>query len=256
MLIDAHAHLDFPQFDEDREHVIDRARRNGVAEIVNVGTSLASSRASIKLADQYDFVHATVGVHPHDAAKFGPSQMEEMRSLALNPNVAAIGEIGLDYYRDLSPRPDQRRAFAGQLSLAADLGLPVVIHSRDAHGDVMSILSDFDASGMAPVILHSYSGGPENLRAALERGYYISISGPVTFRKADALREVAASVPADRLLVETDCPYLTPHPHRGRRNEPAYVRYVAAAVAGARRASVDLVARATVDNTRRAFGLG
>ncbi len=250
-LIDAHAHLDFRQFDSDREAAIDRAREAEVVTIVNVGTDLASSRASIALADQYDTIYATVGFHPHDASKVGPSELDELRDLAARPKVVAIGEIGLDYYRDRSPRPAQRQAFADQLALAADLDLPVVVHSRDAHEDVEAILDEYD--GVA--ILHSYSGGRQRLDRALAKGFYISISGPVTFRNAHRLREAVAAVPLDRLLVETDCPFLTPHPHRGKRNEPAYVRYVAIGVARARGVTPETVARATVDNSRRAFGL-
>ena len=251
LLIDSHAHLDFSQFDADREATIFRAQRAGIEAIINVGTNLASSQASVALAGKHDFVYATVGFHPHDAKNVDRSALEELRSLADHPKVVAIGEIGLDYYRDLSPRPAQRQAFTDQLALAMELGLPAVVHSRDAQEDVEAILGSFDGTA----ILHSYSGGPERLQWALETGCYISISGPVTFRNAARLRTVAAAAPLDRLLVETDCPYLTPHPHRGRRNEPAYVRFVAGAVARARGYAPEAVARATVANTRRAFGI-
>jgi TatD DNase family protein len=250
-LVDSHAHLNFRQFDSDREAVLARARNAGVVAIVNVGTDLPSSRASIALAEQYPSVWATVGIHPHDAKRLATPELAELRRLARHPKVVAIGEIGLDYYRDLSPRQDQRRAFAEQLQLASELGLPVVVHSRDAHEDVEQILGGFAGT----VILHSYSGGPARLAPALAAGYYISISGPVTFRKADELREVAARVPRDRMLVETDCPYLTPEPRRGRRNEPAFVRYVVRAVARAQRCTTDAVARATAQNVRRVFGI-
>jgi len=251
-LFDTHAHLDFRQFDEDREATIARAKDAGIVGIVNVGTSLTSSRASIALAERHDFIWATVGFHPHDAQRVGQAELDELRRLALHPKVVAIGEIGLDYYRDLSPRPDQRRAFAAQLTLAEDLGKPVVVHSRDAHEDVETILDGFGGT----VVLHSYSAGLRRLGRALDSGCYISISGPVTFRNAHSLREVAAEVPLDRLLVETDCPYLTPEPRRGRRNEPAHVRYVAGAIAKARRSSPDAIARASVENARCAFGIG
>jgi TatD DNase family protein len=251
-LIDSHAHLDFRQYDGDREATIARARSAGVAGIVNVGTDLGSSRASVALAERYPFIWATVGIHPHDARLLGATELDELRALAAHPKVVAIGEIGLDYYRDLSPRPEQRRAFAAQLELASELGMPVVIHSRDAHEDVEQALKGFDGT----VVLHSYSAGPARLEKAIAAGHYVSISGPVTFRKADELREVAASAPLDRMLLETDCPYLAPEPRRGRRNEPAYVRYVARAVARARRSSSDAVARATAENARRVLGLG
>jgi TatD DNase family protein len=250
-LIDSHAHLDFPQFDQDRDAAIARARGAGLVSILNVGTDLPSSRAAVELAEQYDFIHAAVGVHPHDAKTVTADVLDELRTLAEHPKVVAIGEIGLDYYRDLSPRPVQRQAFSDQLALALELGLPVVVHSREAHGDVLAILRGWEGTG----VLHSYSGGPRLLAEVLSLGFVIGISGPVTFRKAASLREVAASVPAGRLLVETDCPYLTPEPHRGRRNEPAYVRYVAAAVARARDESVEDVAESTCDNARRLFEL-
>ncbi len=249
-LVDSHAHLDFPQFDADREAVIERAREAGLVAILNVGTDLASSRAAVALADRYDFIYAAVGVHPHDAKTVTPAVLEDLRELARHPKVVAIGEIGLDYYRDLSPRPVQRRVFAQQLALAAELGLPVVVHSREAHDDVLAALQDWQGVGG---VLHSYSGGPERLEEVMALGFSIGLSGPVTFRKAHRLRAVAAAVPLDRLLVETDCPYLTPVPYRGRRNEPAYVRYVAEAVARARGVSVEDVARATTENARRLF---
>ncbi len=250
-LIDSHAHLNFPQFDADREAVIARARKAGLVAILNVGTDLASSRAAVKLAEKYDFLYAAVGVHPHDARTLTPTVLDELRRLARHPKVVAIGEIGLDYYRDLSPRPMQQWAFADQLALAAELGLPVVVHSREAHDDVLATLQGWDGVG----VLHSYSAGPEHLEEVLELGFYIGISGPVTFPKANRLRAVAAAVPLERLLVETDCPYLTPVPHRGRRNEPAYVQYVVEAVARARETSPKAVARATADNARRLFGM-
>jgi len=287
-LIDSHAHLYFPQFDDDREAVVRRAREAGLVAILNAGTDLASSRASVALAEEYDFIYAAVGVHPHDAKMVTSEVLAELRSLARHPKVVAIGEIGLDYYRDLSPRPVQRRAFTDQLNLAADLGLPVVIHSREAHEDVMAVLRAWEppfhfegampkrhsdgahsdgahSDGALPSpsgkgeggvgVLHSYSAGPERLDEVLALGFSISIAGPVTFPKADPLREMAVAVPLERLLVETDCPYLTPVPHRGRRNEPAYVRYVAEAVARARGIPEEEVARATADNACRLFGI-
>jgi len=250
-LIDSHAHLDSPKFDGDREAVVERAREAGVAAILNVGGDLASSRAAVALAERYDFVYAAVGVHPHDARTVTPAVLDELRALARHPKVVAVGEIGLDYYRDLSPRPVQRQAFADQLALAAELGLPVVVHSREALDDVLAGLRGWEGTG----VLHSYSGGLERLEEVLELGFSIGISGPVTFPKAERLRVVAAAVPLERLLVETDCPYLTPVPYRGRRNEPAYVRYVAQAVARARGMEAEPLARATADNARRLFGI-
>jgi TatD DNase family protein len=251
MLVDSHAHLDFPQFDHDREKVVQRAREAGLVAILNVGTNLASSRAAVALAQKYDFVYAAVGVHPHDAKTVTSTVLDKLRTLARHPTVVAVGEIGLDYYRDLSPRPVQRRAFADQLALATELALPVVVHSRQAHDDVLAALRGWEGTA----VLHTYSAGPERLDQVLELGFSIGISGPVTFPKADRLRAVAAHVSLDRLLVETDCPYLTPVPYRGRRNEPAYVQYVVEAVARARRMPIHVVAQATVDNARRLFGI-
>jgi TatD DNase family protein len=250
-LIDSHAHLDFRQFDDDRESVIQRAREVGLVAIVNIGTDLASSRATVALAEQHDFIYATVGIHPHSAKTVTPAVLDELRALAGHRKVVAVGEIGLDYYRDLSPRPVQRQAFADQLALATDLGLPVVIHSREAHDDVIAALRGWEGIG----VMHSYSAGPGRLEEVLELGLCVGISGPVTFPKADALRAVAAAVPLERLLVETDCPYLTPEPYRGRRNQPAYVQYVVEAVARARGMPAEAVARATADNVRRLFSI-
>jgi len=250
-LIDSHAHLDFRQFDDDRQAVIARAREAGVVAILDVGTDVASSRAAVALAERYDFIYAAVGVHPHDARTVTPRVLDELRALARHPKVVAVGEIGLDYHRDLSPRPVQRRAFADQLALATELELPVVIHGREANDDVLATLRDWEGTG----VLHTYSAGPERLEEVLELEFFIGLSGPVTFPQARQLREVAAAAPLERLLVETDCPFLTPAPHRGQRNEPAYVRYVVEAVARAREVSAEKVACATADNTRRLFGI-
>jgi len=250
-LTDSHAHLNFSQFNADRDAVIERARQAGLVAILNVGTDLASSKASVALAKKHDFIYAAVGIHPHDARYVNERVLDQLRVLTRHPQVVAIGEIGLDYYRDRSPRPVQRRAFAEQLALAAELDLPVIIHSRDAHDDVMEQLRGWDGIG----VLHSYSGGPERLDEVLELGFYVSISGPVTFPSADRLRRVAEIVPLERLLVETDCPFLTPVPRRGQRNEPTLVRHVVEAVARARRAPAETVAQATADNLDHLFDI-
>ncbi len=260
-LTDSHAHLNFSQFDADRDAVIRRARDAGLTAIINVGVDLASSKASIALAQQHDFIYAAVGIHPHDARHVDERVLDQLRVLTRHPQVVAIGEIGLDYYRDRSPRPVQRQAFADQLALAAEVELPVIIHSRDAHDDVMEALREWitlhppggTEGGMG--VLHSYSGGPEHLDEVLEMGFYVSISGPVTFSKAEQLRKVAEIVPLERLLVETDCPFLTPVPRRGRRNEPALVRHVVEAIARARRIPAETVAQATADNLTHLFNI-
>ncbi len=250
-LVDTHAHLDFPPYDGDRAETIARACEAGIVLLINVGADLESSRASVELAERYDFIYAAVGVHPHDARTLSPDALAELRALAQHPKVVAVGEIGLDYYRDLSPRPRQREAFAEQLALAADLELPVILHCRDAMDDLLSILRGWKGTG----VVHSYSGGPGWLEEVLALGLSVGISGPVTFASAHRLREVAARVPLDRLLTETDCPYLTPEPHRGKRNEPAYVRYVVEAIARARGVPAEEVAHAALENALRLFGI-
>jgi TatD DNase family protein len=250
-LIDSHAHVDFPQFDRDRKAVIERARAAGLVAVVNIGTNVSTSRASVRLAERYDFIYAAVGIHPHDAETANPAALDQLRALAEHPKVVAVGEIGLDYYRDYSPRAVQRQAFRDQLALASELNRPVVVHSRDAHDDVLRILGDWEGTG----VLHTYAAGPERLSQVIDMGFFVGISGPVTYAKAEPLRSVARATPLAHLLVETDCPYLTPEPRRGRRNEPAYVAFVAEAIAQARGDSTEQIADATTENARRLFGL-
>jgi len=250
-LVDSHAHIHSERFDTDREDMVARALEAGLVAIVDVGTDVETSRAAVALAERYDFVFAAVGVHPHEAVGLTPESLEELKSLAQHPVVVAVGEIGLDYYRDLSPRDVQRTAFAKQLALAQDVGLPVVVHSRDAHEDVLAILRNSGGCG----VLHSYSAGLAHVAEIIGLGFSVGISGPVTFRKSQELRDVAAAVPLERLLIETDCPYLTPEPRRGRRNEPAYVLYTAQAIAAARQQSLESLAEATTVNAYALFGL-
>ena len=237
ILVDTHAHLDFGQFDADREAVIRRATQAGVAAIVNVGTDPASSRRAVQLADQHEMIYAAVGMHPHDARRLDGAALAELRDLAQSRRVVAVGEMGLDYYRDRSPRDVQRRAFQAQLAWAAKLDKPVIVHDRDAHQDIIHILADWAGKVNSPSlagrlgVLHTFSGDLAMARRAIELGFYISISGPVTFKNAQRLHTLVRALPLDRLLVETDCPFLTAHPHRGERNEPGYVRLVAEAIA-------------------------
>jgi TatD DNase family protein len=255
-LIDTHTHLDFPQFDSDREQVIERAANAGVQAIVNVGTDLASSQAAVALAEVYPQIYAAVGVHPHDAKTLTAETLEELRALASHPKVVAIGEIGLDFYRDLSPRDKQRQAFEQQLALAREIGKPVIIHDREAHAEVMGILRHRVEGSHQPVgVLHCFSGDLAMAQEAIELGFYISIAGPVTFKNARRLRESVRQLPLERLLIETDCPYLAPHPHRGKRNEPAYVKLVAQEVARIKEWSLEEVARITSDNAQALFAL-
>lgn len=251
-LVDTHAHLDDRAFDADRAAVIERAAEAGVA-VITVGVDLASSEAAVALAARYDGVYAAVGVHPHDAQSFTPRALEHLRSLCREPRVVAIGETGLDWYRNLSPRAAQLDAFAAHLALARDVNLPVIIHNRDADDDVLRVWRS--VAGLSGV-LHAFASGPETAAAALVAGLFIAVGGPLTYKNAQQRRDVAAGVPLDRLLVETDCPYLPPVPWRGRRNEPSYVALVAAALAGVRGLAPAGVEQATTLNAALLFGLG
>jgi TatD DNase family protein len=256
MLVDSHAHLDFSEFDTDRQEVITRAQEAGVEIIVNAGAGLEASQAGVALAKTYPQVYAAVGVHPHEAKTLDDGVLAELRDLAQHPKVVAIGEIGLDYYRDLSPRPVQRQAFQQQLALAKELGQPIIVHDREAHDDIMNMLRQWVREDHQPVgVMHCFSGDLAMAREVIEMGFYISIPGPVTFTNARRLPELVRVLPLERLLIETDCPYLTPHPHRGKRNEPAYVRLVAEAIARIRGMPLEQVARITTANARVLFGL-
>lgn len=253
MLIDSHAHLDNERFNEDREVVIAKCGEELTA-LINVGYDLASSQRSIALAETYPFIYAAVGVHPHDAKEAAPDYLEQLRTMASHPKVMAIGEIGLDYYYDLSPREIQKQVFLEQLLLAKELNLPFIIHNRDAHGDIMEILrqaAPYPASG----VLHCFSASWEIAQECLKLGLYISLAGPVTFNNAGKLKEIAKQVPLERLLVETDCPYLTPAPHRGKRNQPTYVRHVAEHIAELRGIETAKLAKITAANTIELFHL-
>jgi TatD DNase family protein len=249
--------LDFSQFADDRDAVVKRARAAGVGMMVNVGTDLASSRRSVVLADRVSEVYASVGVHPHKAKTVDGDVLAELRILAQHPKVVAVGEIGLDFYRDLSPRDVQRRAFRAQLAWAAKLGKPVIVHDREAHDEVLQILEEWmaKARGTARAVLHCFSGDLAMARQAVSMGLYLGVDGPITYGNARHLPEIVEWMPMDRLLIETDCPYLTPHPHRGKRNEPAYVRLVADKVAEIKSLSLEQVAEATTENAQRFFGL-
>lgn len=255
-LVDTHAHLDDRAFAKDLDEVLARARLAGIQAIVLPGLNLRSSRGAIALAHRHPGLYAAVGVHPHDARTFTPEVLEDLARLATDPRVVAIGEIGLDFYRNLSPREVQLRAFRDLLALAREVGKPVIVHDREAHGEVLSALEDHArAPGFCGGVLHAYSGDLEMARKAVAWGYHVGIAGPVTYPNAHRLREVAAQVPLAHLLVETDCPYLPPQSHRGQRNEPAWVAEVASTVAQAQRTSLEEVATATTENARRLFGL-
>jgi len=262
VLIDTHAHLDLAQFDADRPAVLARASAAGVVTMVTVGVDLASSRRAVALAAGNEAIVAAVGVHPHDASTLTGEVLAALRRLSEEPRVVAVGEIGLDYYRDRSPRDVQRRAFQAQLAWAARLGKPVIIHDRDAHDDVLAMLRDW-AGGLAggalagrPGVLHTFSGDLAMAERAISLGFYLGFSGPVTYQNARQLPRIVQAVPLDRIVVETDCPFLPPHPHRGKRNEPSYVRLVAERVAELKGVSFDELSAATTANARWLFQLG
>ncbi len=261
-LIDTHCHLDFERYDEDRGAVLTRAAEAGVTAIVNPSISLENSMQVCDLAAAQPLIYAGIGVHPNGAGNVNAEGIARLRALAARPEVVTVGEIGLDYYWNKSPKDIQQRVLEGQLALAADLALPVIIHNRDATADVLAILAAWVGGlpaghalhGRAGV-LHSFSAGPEDALRAVELGFFVGITGPVTFKNADMLREVVRAVPEDRLLIETDGPFLTPHPHRGQRNEPAYVQYVADRIAAVRVSDYALLARQTTANAIRLFAL-
>lgn len=251
MIWDTHAHLDDKQFKTDRDIVFQRARDAGVSTIVNIGHTEATSRESVELATKYPSLYATVGIHPHDAKECNERTWTLLERLAQNPKVVAWGEIGLDYYRDLSPRDVQRKVLIQQLKLAKEAGLPVVIHNRDAHEDILKIIKE-NPTGTGGVF-HSYSGSWEMAKELLKMGYYLSFSGPLTYKNARHTVEVATKMPEDRFVVETDCPYLTPEPYRGKRNEPAYVREVVSKIAEIRGITFEKVAHLSTENAQKLF---
>ncbi len=255
-LIDTHAHLDSDQFDTDRSEVLTRAAQNGISHILSVGCDLESSRRNIALAEAHPAIYASVGIHPHDAPQATPEGIAELRRMVLESDkIVAIGEIGLDFYRDRAPRDVQRQAFRRQIALAREVGLPIIIHDRDAHEEVLQILREENAREVGGV-LHCFSGDAAMARACIELGFYISFPGTITYPKNDAAREVVRSIPVDHLLVETDCPYLSPQGFRGKRNEPARVRITAEKVAEIKGLTLEDVARVTTLNAFRLFGIG
>ncbi|MFN8474255.1 MAG: TatD family hydrolase [Anaerolineae bacterium] len=268
MLVDTHAHLDMPHFDADRDAVIARAAEAGVTRIVTIASDLPASRAAIALAEHYPGVYATVGLHPNSAAEWEPTTLAELRELAAHPRVVAIGEIGLDYYWDAAPRDVQVQVFQAQLDLAVEMGLPIVIHMRsknepghDAHAATWDILAAWAArhpwrgSRRSLGVLHCFSGDAALADAALAAGFHLGLDGPLTFKNSRSLQAMAASWPPAQVVVETDAPYLTPHPHRGERNEPSYVRFVAEKLAELRGVSLEQVAQDTTAAAQRLFRL-
>ena len=229
-LADTHCHLCLADFEPDLTDVLERARQAGVERILVPGIDLDTSRRAVELAEDHAEIFAAVGVHPHHAATYSPATRHSLRQLAASPRVVAIGEIGLDYFRDRSPRPVQRQAFEDQLALANDLGRPVVVHSREATADVLERLIPWSAARDNPGVLHAFSSDAAEAAAAAEAGLFLGVAGPITFPNAGDRRRVTGQLPRERVVLETDSPYLTPHPHRGRRNEPARLALIAAAL--------------------------
>jgi len=252
MLIDTHTHLDDARYNDDREAMIARAREAGVEAFLTIGCDRATSHAAVRLADQYPFVHASIGVHPHEVKHIGDDWYDEFRMLAANKNVVAYGEIGLDYHYNHSSPKEQRERFREQVQLARELKLPVIIHTREAQEDTIAILREEKASEIGGVF-HCFSGDAWLAKDALDLGFYLSFSGILTFPNATMLRDIAKNTPLDRLLIETDCPYLTPVPYRGKRNEPAYVSLVAQRLASIHSLPLDDVAKQTSTNAKRLF---
>jgi len=254
LLIDTHAHLDVSRFDRDRDEVVKRAQKKGVEKIINVGFDGSSSERAVKLTEKYDIVYAAVGVHPHDAKKADDDTYELLYNLTKRDKVVALGEMGLDYYRNLSPRELQQEVFRTQISLAKEVDLPIVIHDRDAHGDTLKIIKQERAS-LVGGVLHCFSGSSEMALECIKMGFYISFAGPVTYTNARRLRKVVEDVPLERMLIETDCPWLSPEPQRGKRNEPAYVQYVAEKIAEIKNMPLEEVIRITTKNAKDVFRL-
>lgn len=254
MFVDTHCHLDWNAFDADRDAVIKRAIAGGVTRLLTIGVDVPSSRRAIALAEQYAEVYAAVGVHPNDCADFDAAMLADVRSLAQHAKVIAIGEIGLDYYWHTVDHAVQARAFQAQLELAAELNKPVIVHSREAAADTIGVLERYASRGTRQGVLHSYFDDLSIMQRAFDIGFYCGVTGPITFKKSDRERAIVRQAPLDRLLIETDAPFLTPVPHRGRRNEPAYVRYVAEMIAHIKEMTVNAVAQQTTQNAHHMLG--
>lgn len=253
-LIDSHAHLDFPEFKDDIPGVLARAEKVGVKTVVTIGTDFDSSRNAAALAAHYDRIYAAAGIHPHEAFIPNDGEIEDLAKIAMLPRVVALGEIGLDYYYDMKPREVQRECLRRQLQLAAGIGKPVVFHIRDAWEDFFRIVPEF-VPLLPPSVMHCFSGDWEIAKRCLEMGFYLSVPGIITFAKSAELRDAVEHAPLDRLLVETDSPYLAPVPYRGKTNEPAYVYHTAQKVAELRGESFETIAARTTRNARTAFGI-
>jgi len=254
-LVDTHAHLDFADFDPDRDQVIERAKKAGLKWMVSIGSGegIKSAEQSLKLAEANPMIYSTAGIHPHDAKLWSPEIRDEIIDLAQKQKQVAIGEIGLDFAKEYSPREIQEKAFREQMEIANELDLPVVIHSRNAHNETLKIIKELKPE---KGVMHCYSGSLELAKQLIKIGFYISIPGVITFKNARQLVEVAKEIPLEYLLLETDCPFLAPEPWRGKRNEPAYVKYMAEKISQIKNLSFEQVAQKTTTNAEMIFGLG
>ncbi|AND37683.1 MULTISPECIES: TatD family hydrolase [Cytobacillus] len=254
MFFDTHAHLNAEQYNEDLQEVIDRALDEGISNIVVVGFDRPTIEKAMELTEKYDFIYASVGWHPVDAIDMTEDDLRWIEELSSHPKVVALGEMGLDYYWDKSPKDIQQEVFRKQIRLAKKVKLPIVIHNRDATADIVEILKE-EGAGEVGGIMHCFSGSPEIAKECVDMNFFISLGGPVTFKNAKKPKEVADVIPLEKLLIETDCPYLTPHPFRGKRNEPSYVKLVAEQIAEIKGLSVEEVAQATTENAKKLFGI-
>jgi TatD DNase family protein len=254
MLIDSHAHLEMPEFRRDLTEVIQRAKASGIDYIFTVGTEKKDWNRALEIAHSHPSVYAILGVHPHNAREIDEETYPTLRKLCADDKVRAYGEIGLDFYRNLSPQDVQLNRFREQIQLAKELGLPIVVHDREAHQETLEILKSEKAEGYGGII-HCFSGDYEMARECIDMGFYISIPGSITFKNAGGFQDVVRQIPLDSLLIETDAPFLTPVPFRGKRNEPSYVRYTAQKVAEIKKVSLEKVAEVTTENALRVYGL-
>jgi TatD DNase family protein len=253
MLVDSHCHLDFPDFAAERDAIVARAREQGIVRLVTISTKVHKFPEIRTIAESYDDVFCSIGTHPHYADKEPEITTAYLVKLTNDPKVVAIGEAGLDYFRNNSSVEGQERGFRRHIAAARETGLPLVIHARDADDDIANILEEESAKGAFPFVLHCFTGGPDLAKRGVALGGYVSFSGVITFKKSEALRAVAADLPADRILVETDAPFLAPEPYRGKRNEPAFVTNTARALAEARNRDFDAISKQTTENFFRLF---
>jgi TatD DNase family protein len=253
MLVDSHCHLDFPDFQQDLDALLERAAAAGVGLMVSIGTKISEFGKILALAERYENVYCTVGIHPHEAGREAKTDAARLISLANHPKVIGFGETGLDYFYDHSPRDQQRAAFRCHIQAARESGLPVIVHTRDADEDTASILQEEAAKGPFTGLIHCFSSGQQLAEIAIDLGLYVSLSGIITFNKSEALRDTVRTLPLERLMVETDAPFLAPVPKRGKRNEPAFVVHTAAKLAGLMGIEADVMARITTDNFFRLF---